>query len=446
MNTKTEQLGANQLGLIIEIEPADYAPGVDKAIKDFRHKASVPGFRQGMVPIGVVKKMHGAAIKADVVNKIIVDELHKYLTDNKISYLGEPILNHEKSTSDFEVENNNFMFFFEIGLQPVIDWSKTKFNEITEFLVEPTDEQVNNEISYLTRQYGTLSEPTEVADEDLMYGNITRVSTPEVEAFESTIFLQAIENKKIKKEFIGKKAGDSLTLDLKKAFDKKNSDIAKTLKIKEEEVADADTNINFEITRISRITPSEINEELYAKIFPGENFASEADFIAKVKTQLSSQFAESTRQKFMNDAITELVNNVEVDVPHDFMKKWLIQSNKETTAEIVDAEYEKSLDSIKWQLIENKLVQDNGINVSRQDIKDFIMDFFRNNYFKNSTDEDLEERLSTLAESSMKQEKDVKNIYDQLFDKKIEAALRGVLPVTQKSVTSEQFMEMVSKK
>ncbi len=446
MNTKTEQLGANQLGLIIEIEPADYAPGVDKAIKDFRHKASVPGFRQGMVPIGVVKKMHGAAIKADVVNKIIVDELHKYLTDNKISYLGEPILNHEKSTSDFEVENNNFMFFFEIGLQPVIDWSKTKFNEITEFLVEPTDEQVNNEISYLTRQYGTLSEPTEVADEDLMYGNITRVSTPEVEAFESTIFLQAIENKKIKKEFIGKKAGDSLTLDLKKAFDKKNSDIAKTLKIKEEEVADADTNINFEITRISRITPSEINEELYAKIFPGENFASEADFIAKVKTQLSSQFAESTRQKFMNDAITELVNNVEVDVPHDFMKKWLIQSNKETTAEIVDAEYEKSLDSIKWQLIENKLVQDNGINVSRQDIKDFIMDFFRNNYFKNSTDEDLEERLSTLAESSMKQEKDVKNIYDQLFDKKIEEALRGVLPVTQKSVTSEQFMEMVSKK
>ena len=128
------------------------------------------------------------------------------------------------------------------------------------------------------------------------------------------------------------------------------------------------------------------------------------------------------------------------------MKKWLLESNKETTAEIVDAEYEKSLDSIKWQLIENKLVADNGINITRQDIKDFIIDFFRSNYFQNNIEEDLEERLSTLAESSMKTEKDVKNIYDQLFDKKIEEALRATMPVELKSVTSEQFMELVSKK
>ncbi len=446
MNTRTEQSGSNQLGLIIEIEPADYTSGVEKAIKEFRTKASVPGFRQGMVPAGVVKKMHGPAIKADVINKLIVDELHKYLTDNKISYLGEPILNHEKSTSDFEAENNNFTFVFEIGLQPEIDLTKVKFDKVVEYAVEPNEEQIKNEIDYLTRQYGTLSEPTETADEDLIYGNITRVATPEVEAFESTIFLQAIENKKIKKEFIGKKAGDVISVDLKKAFDKKDSDVAKTLKIKEEEVATADTNINFEITRISRITPSEMNEEFFAKVFKDETIANEEEFLAKVKTQLTSQFSESTRQKFMNDAITELVKKVDIDIPHDFMKKWLLESNKETTAEIVDAEYEKSLDSIKWQLIENKLVADNGINITRQDIKDFIINFFRSNYFQNSTEEDLEERLSTLAESSMKTEKDVKNIYDQLFDKKIEEALRATMPVELKSVTSEQFMELVSKK
>ncbi len=446
MNIKTEQTGSNQMGLIIDLEPADYTTNVEKAIKDFRQKANIPGFRQGMVPVGLVKKMHGPAIKADEVNKVVVDQLHKYLTDNKIAYLGEPILNNDKSTVDFEAENGSFSFFFEIGIQPEIDLTKAKFDKVIDYSVEPTDEQVTKEIDYLTRQYGSLSEPEITEDEDLIYGNITRESTPDAEPFESTIFLQAIEVKKIKKEFIGKKAGDKINVDLKKAFDEKEADVAKTLKIKVEEVADTDTNITFEITRISRITPSEVNEELFGKIFQGEEIKTEEEFKTKLKEQLSGQFLEHTRQKFMNDAITELISKVDVDIPHDFMKKWLLQTNKETTPEMVDAEYDKTLDSIKWQLIENKLVVDNNINISRQDIKNFIIDFFKANYFKNSTDEDLEERLSTLAESSMKTEKDVKNIYDQLFDKRIEEALRNIIPTTKKVITAEQFSDIVNKK
>lgn len=446
MNIKTEQTGSNQMGLIIDVEPADYTTKVEKAIKDFRQKANIPGFRQGMVPVGLVKKMHGPAIKADEVNKVVVDQLHNYLTENKIAYLGEPILNNEKSTIDFEAKNGSFSFFFEIGIQPEIDLSKAKFNKVIDYSVEPTDDQVSKEIDYLTRQYGSLSEPEVTEDEDLIYGNITRTSTPEVEPFESTIFLQAIEVKKIKKEFIGKKVGDIINVDLKKAFDKKDADIAKTLKIKVEEVAEADTNIAFEITRISRITPSELNEDFYAKIFQGEEIKTEEDFKVKLREQLSGQFLEHTRQKFMNDAITELISKVDIDIPHDFMKKWLLQTNKETTPEMVEAEYDKTLDSIKWQLIENKLVADNNINITRQDIKNFIIEFFKANYFKNSTDEDLEERLSTLAESSMKTEKDVKNIYDQLFDKRIEEALRNIVPTTKKAVTAEQFSDIVNKK
>ena len=446
MNIKTEQTGSNQMGLVIEINTADYTPRVEKAIKDFRQKANVPGFRPGMVPVGMVKKMHGPAIKADEVNKIVVDELHKYLTDNKISYLGEPILNHEKSIVDFEKENADFSFYFEIGLQPAIDLAGVKFDSITEYEVEPAEEDVKKELEYLTRQYGTLSEPEIVGDDDLIYGNITRASEPEVEPFESTIFLQAIESKKIKKDFIGKKVTDVITFDLKKAFGDKLNEIAKTLKIKVEEVETTDANITFEITRISRITPSEVNEELFAKVFKDEEVKTEEDFMSKVKLQMSAQYAETTRQKFMNDAISELIKKVDIDVPHDFMKKWLLESNKDANAETLDAEYDKALDSIKWQLIENKLVEENNIQISRQDIKDFIMDFFRTNYFKNSTDADLEERLSTLAESSMKTEKDVKNIYDQLFDKRIEEAIKKVVPVSKKSIMADKFVELINKK
>ncbi len=446
MNIKTEQTGSNQMGLVIEISTADYTPRVEKAIKDFRQKANVPGFRPGMVPVGMVKKMHGPAIKADEVNKIVVDELHKYLTDNKISYLGEPILNHEKSIVDFEKENTDFSFYFEIGLQPAIDLAGVKFDSITEYEVEPAEEDVKKELEYLTRQYGTLSEPEIVGDDDLIYGNITRASEPETEPFESTIFLQAIESKKIKKDFIGKKVTDVITFDLKKAFGDKPNEIAKTLKIKVEEVETTDTNITFEITRISRITPSEINEELFAKVFKDEEVKTEEEFMSKIKLQMSAQYAETTRQKFMNDAISELIKKVDIDVPHDFMKKWLLESNKNANAETLDAEYDKALDSIKWQLIENKLVEENNIQISRQDIKDFIMDFFRTNYFKNSTDTDLEERLSTLAESSMKTEKDVKNIYDQLFDKRIEEAIKKVVPVSKKSIMADKFIELINKK
>jgi trigger factor len=446
MNIKTEQTGSNQLGLIIDVEPADYTERVEKAIKDFRQKASIPGFRQGMVPVGLVKKMHGPAIKADEVNKVVVDELHKYLTENKISYLGEPILNNDKSTVNFEAESGSFSFFFEIGIQPEIDLTKAKFDKVVDYIVEPTDEQTSKEIEYLTRQYGTLSEPEVTEDEDLIYGNITRESTPDAEPFESTIFLQAIDSKKIKKEFIGKKVGDKIAVDLKKAFEKNENDIAKTLKIKPEEITDADTNIVFEITRISRITPSEMTEEFYGKIFQGEEIKTEEEFKSKLKVQLTAQYTEHTRQKFMNDAITELVNKVEIDIPHEFMKKWLLQSNNDVAPETMEEEYAKSLDSIKWQLIENKLVAENNINITRQDIKNFIIEFFKANYFKNSTDEDLEERLSTLAESSMKTEKDVKNIYDQLFDKRIEEALRSIIPTTQKTVTAEQFTDIINKK
>jgi trigger factor len=446
MNIKTEQTGSNQMGLIIEINATDYNPLVEKGIKDFRQKASVPGFRPGMVPVGMVKKMHGPAIKADEVNKIVVDELHKYLTDNKISYLGEPILNHEKSTVDFEKENADFSFYFEIGIQPKIDLTGVKLDIITEYEVEPAEEDLKKEMDYLTRQYGTLSEPETVGDDDLVYGNITRASEPEVEPFESTIFLQAIEGKKIKKDFIGKKATDVLAFDLKKAFGDKPNEIAKALKIKVEEVETADTNITFQITRISRITPSEINEELFAKVFQGEDVKTEEEFMSKIKLQMGAQYAETTRQKFMNDAIAELIKKVDIDVPHDFMKKWLLESNHEATAEMLEAEYDKALDSIKWQLIENKLVEENNIQITRQDIKEFIMDFFRTNYFKNSTDADLEERLSTLAESSMKTEKDVKNIYDQLFDKRIEEAIKKVVPVAKQSIMADKFVEMINKK
>lgn len=446
MNITTEQTGSNQMGLIIEINSTDYAPRVEKAIKDYRQKANIPGFRTGMVPVGMVKKMHGPAIKADEVNKIIVDELHKYLTDNKVSYLGEPILNNEKSTIDFENEDGDFKFYFEIGIQPQIDLTKAKFATVNEYIVEPLEEDIKKELEYLTRQYGTLSEPETIGDDDLVYGNITRESTPDVEPFESTIFLQTIENKKIKKDFIGKKVSDVLSFDLKKAFGDKPNEIAKTLKIKVEEVETADTLIKFEITRVSCITPCQINEELFDKVFKGEEVKTEEEFIAKLKLQMGAQYTETTRQKFMNDAISELIAKVEVDVPHEFMKKWLLESNKEMTADVVDAEYDKSLDSIKWQLVENKLVEENKIQVSRQDIKDFIIDFFRTNYFKNSTDADLEERLSTLAESSMKTEKDVKNIYDQLFDKRIEEAIKKIVPVKAVVIAADKFVELINKK
>jgi trigger factor len=446
MNIKTEKVGSNQMGLIIEIESTDYSQKVENTIKDFRLKANVPGFRKGMVPLGMVKKMHGTAIKADEINKIITDELHKYLKDNNISFLGEPLLNEEKSISDLTIENANYSYYFEIGLEPEFDLKGAKFEKITDYEIEPSAEDIKKEVDYLTRQYGKLSEPETIADEDLVYGKVTRKSTPEAESFESTIFVQSIDSKKIKKDFIGKKSGDILSLDLKKAFTEDKAQIAKILKIKPEEVETADTLIDFEITTISRITPSEMNEEFYAKVFKDEEVASEADFMVKIKAQMSAQYSETSRQKFMNDAITSVVKGVEIDIPNEFMKKWLVQTNKELTLESVEAEYAKYQESIKWQMIENKLVKDNNIAITRQDIKDFIISFFKSNYFKNSTEPDIEERLDTLAESSMKTEKDVKNIYDQLFDKRIEEALRQILPIEKKSILAEKFIELINKK
>jgi trigger factor len=360
--------------------------------------------------------------------------------------LGEPVLNKEKSISDLEAENGSFSYYFEIGLEPEFEFKGVKFDKVTEYTIEPAEEDVKKEVEYRTRQYGTLSEPEITEEDDLVYGNVTLTANPDAEPFETTIFIQSIVGKKIKKDFTGKKAGDKLAFDLKKAFADDAAQISKVLKIKPEEVETADTAINFEITRISHITPSEINQELFNKVFQGEEIASEEDFMVKIKEQMGAQYAETSRQKFMNDAITAVVKGINVEIPNEFMKRWLLQSNKELTAEKLEAEYPTYLDSIKWQLIENKIVKENNIAISRQDIKDFIIAFFKSNYFKNSTDADIDERLDALAESSMKTEKDVKNIYDQLFDKKIEEALKQILPVEKKSILADKFVELINKK
>jgi len=447
MNIKTENTGNHQMGVIIEIEPADYTPQVDKAIRSFQQKANVPGFRQGHIPAGLVKKMHGPAIKAEEVNKIITDELHKYLVDSKLEILGEPILNQEKTVSDIEIENSSLSFYFDLGLQPDFEINTAKLPKITEYKIEASDKDIEKEILYMTRRFGKFEEPEICEETDLLYGDCVFSEVAEGEnnnPFESTLFLDAIDDKKISKEFVGKKIGDVVSFDLKKAF-KEDEQIAKVLKIKKEEVKDSKTAIIFTISKISRVIAAELNEELFEKVFPNQEVKTLEDFKSRIKEMSGAEYVQTSKSHFMNEAIKSLIDVVQIEIPDEFMKKWLVYSNKDLTIESVEAEYPKFRDSIKWQLIENKLVKDYSIVVSRDNIKNHIKDFFKNNYFQNSVEEDLDERLNTLADSALKNEKDVKNIYDQLFDNKINEALKQIFKVEQKNILAEEFVEMVSK-
>ncbi len=443
MNCTTENINDLELGVIIEIEPNDYLAEVETEIKKFRQKANIPGFRPGNVPTGMIKKMYGKSIKADIINKTVSDKLDNHIKENNITYLGEPIINEEKSTID--IENDTIQkFYFEIGIQPEFDLKSLKITGIKQYEIEATETQINDEFNQLKKRYGNVSSPESVEAEDLVMGEFLYSDELESAPVQTSIFVDLIEDKKIKKSFIDKKAEETIQFDVKKAF-KDAKHIAKALNIKESEVETAKSEIIFTVKSISRLTPSEVNEDLFKKAFPEKEIKNEEEFKTTIKETIEKEFIQYSEKKFVDEAIKEIIEKSDIKLPESFLKKWMIRTNDTITEENVDSEYERMNQSIKWQLIENSLVKENNIAIDMNSVKDYIREFYRV-YFKSaeqSADEEtMNESLEKIVEQAIQNKEDVKKIYEMLFDKKITEAIKNVVKPKSKKISFDEFIKL----
>ena len=434
MNIKNEKVNGDVQELTIEITKEDYAGKVETALKKYRRTAQVPGFRVGNAPMAMIKKMYEKSVTYDEVNNLMSQELYKYLSDNKIDIMLEPIPVEGKSKVDFD-NPDNFVFVYEYALQPQFDIDFNK--QVTQFHITASQEEIDNLVNQMQRRYGEYTSPEEVGEDDYISAKIND---------QDSFFFTKELNEEGRKAFTGKKVNDTVHVALRKIFeDEKN--VLKVLKIMDQPLEEGNQyEYDVTISSIGRIIPAELNEDFFKKAYPDGSITTKEQMEKNCAEQIERQWKDYTDRQFMNDAIGMLLDNVNITFPDEFIKRYILLTQKDMTAEKLEEKYADYQKSFKWQLIENKIVKDNNLNVTQDDVKAYVRNFFMTNYFSNFKEEDIKDRLDSLVNDALKKKEDVKNIYDQLYDAKIMDVLRKNFIIVEKSGSYDDFVAFASGK
>jgi len=447
MNITRENIDELNVVLKVEISKPDYEDKVENILKDHRKKANIKGFRPGMVPIGLVKKMYGRAVQIDEINKIVTENIQKYITDEKLEILGDPIPKaDEQEKIDFDTRED-FTFSFELGLTPAIDLNLTKKNKITQYDIIIDNKMKNDYLDNYTRRYGELRKADTTEDKDVIKGKLEAIDKdgtvlPEGPSIEETsLGIDIIREKKIKKQFIGKSLNASIDFDLKKAFPN-DTEVAGLLHKKKEEIADLEGNFRFTINEISRFHPAELGTELFNRIFGEGVVNSEEEFMKKIEDEISINLKRETDFKLMMDIKNLAIEKTDFNLPEEFLKKWLLKVNENTTPEQIEKEFDNFRKDLKWQLMRNKAARDNEVKISEEELLKEASNITRSQFQQYGLFYATEEQINNYAKETLKREEDAKRIADKILEEKVILLLKDLVKLENKSVSIEEFNKL----
>ena len=416
----------------IEICKEDYAANVENALKKQRRMAQVPGFRPGNAPMPMIKKMYEKSFIADEVNRMMFDELNKYIRENNIETLGEPLPVNDKTVVDFE-HPDKFVFVFEIASQKPFDINYEELPEITSYQIKATDEEIDRFVDDLRKRHGQYTSPETISDNDFV--------TVEFNENDNGNFYANDLSEAGKKLFIGKNVKEVVTANVLTLFDDENK-LATFLKTTPEMINKEEADMRaMTIKYIGHLEPAELNDDFFKKAYPKGEVKSVEELRKEGAAKVEAEYATSIRQKFMNDAITTLVDNLKIELPEEFLRRYILTAQEDMTEEKLNGEFDKYLNSFKWQLIENKLTKENNIQVTEENVRNYVRDFFMKNYFAQFNAEDVAERVDAMVADTLKNKDTVKNIYDQLFDEAIGNVLQQKMKTKVKKVTFKEFAD-----
>ena len=345
MNITKENIDALNAVVKVDIVADDYQAKVDQLLADYRKKADIPGFRKGHVPMGMIKKQYGKSIMIDEVNKLLQESLNKFLTEEKLDILGNPL---PRIKEDFNWDADTFTFEFELGLAPQFDVDVKSKNKITQYNIVATDELIDEEVKNIQSRYGKMSSLEEATE----HSNVTGTFVNEENEInkKGTFLVNDLKGKKNEKKVIGAKIGDVIELDTKKLFEDDHK-LQHILGVSHEEIHDLDITVSFTVEDITKTEPADLDKELFDKLFADGSVTTVTELREKIKEDAEKQFEQQGDQQLLN-AITEyLIENTKFDLPADFLKKWLATAGeKELTAEEAAAEFEKSEKGLRYQL------------------------------------------------------------------------------------------------
>lgn len=452
MNVSLTNVDSVNAIIQISVAKADYQEKLDSALKNFRKKANVPGFRPGTVPVGMVKKMYGKSILAEEINKLVGESLYGYIQENKLNILGEPLPNQEKQQAvDFAVEGD-YEFFFDIALAPEIKLSFTKKDKIAYYKIDINEEQVDKQIESYKANYGKYEKVEDGSKEtDLIRGVITELDGGQ--AKENGIVVEAgivmpsyIKDEAEQANFVGVKSGDVVTFNPGKAYAGNEAEIASLLHINKNEIAAISPEFSFAVTEITRYKEAELDQELFDKVFGAGVVKTDGEFKAKVKETISEQFAPDSDYKFLLDAKELLLNKVgELQFPDAFLKRWLLASGEERTVESIEESYPKIIEDLKFHLIKEQIAKDNNLNVESDDVKAIAMQTARAQFAQYGMMGLPDEMVENYANDMLKNKDNARNLLDRAMENKIIESLKSTLAIEEKIVTIDEFRKFFEK-
>ncbi|WP_419034370.1 trigger factor [Dysgonomonas gadei] len=452
MNVSLTNVDSVNAILQISVAKADYQDKLDSALKTFRKKANVPGFRPGTVPVGMVKKMYGKSIMAEEINKIVGESLYNYIQENKLNVLGEPLPNEEKQQAiDFATEGD-YDFYFDIALAPEIKLSLTKKDKVTYYKIDVNEELVDKQIESYKANYGKYDKIEDGAlATDLIRGTISELEGGK--AKEGGISVEAgvvmpsyMKDADEQAKFVGAKAGDVITFNPGKAYEGNETEIASLLHIEKDAVEAIAPEFKFEITEITRYKEAELDKDLFDKVFGADTVKDAAEFKAKVKETIEDQFAPDSDYKFLLDAKELLEKKVgDLQFPDAFLKRWLLASGEERTAESVEADYPKIVADLKFHLIKEQIAKDYDIKIENEDMKTIAMQAARAQFAQYGMMNLPDEMVENYANDMLKNKDNARNLLERAMENKIIDALKTKLGIEEKSISLDDFRKFFEK-
>ena len=440
MNITKENIDALNAVIKVAIVADDYRAKVDQMLSDYRKKADIPGFRKGHVPMGMIKKQYEKSIMIDEVNKLLQDSLNKFLTEEKIDILGNPIPKIEK---DFSWDSEVFSFEFELGLAPQFEVDLTSKKKVTQYVISADDALIDKEVENLQSRYGKMSAVDVIKDKT----NVTGTFVNEEQQIEnkSTINLSDLKGKANLKKFVGNKVGDVIELKTKGLFSDDHK-LEGALGLSNDQIHGLDIKVSFTIEETTEIELADLDQELFDKLFTDGSVKTVSELRKKIQEDAEKQFQQQADQQLLNSVTEYLIDNTSFDLPSAFLQKWLATvGEKELTPEQAVEEYNKSEKGLRYQLIQEKIIKDNDIKLDYEELKEYAKGFIRSQMaqFGNMNPEDAE--LDDIANRILTNQEEAKKLQDQLLSQKLMTFYKEKMTFKTKKVTYEGFIKEVYK-
>lgn len=435
--------------LTITVEDDDYKAEVEKTLKEYRKTANVPGFRPGQVPMGMIRRRFGSAVKMDAINKVLGDELQKYIADNNIAMLGEPLASEKQQPQDLE-KDGPYTFMFDIAVAPEFDIKLDANDTVDYYEVTADDTLIDSQVEMFASRMGQNVEADHYEDGDVLKGDLRQLDA-EGNTLEGGLTVEAasvmpkyLKSDDQKKLFDGCKPGDIITFNPSKAYEGSNYELSSLLKVDREKVAEYTGDFSYQITSVQHFEKHAVDQELFDLTFGKDAIKDEKEFREKIAEGLKAQLALDSDMKFLMDVRKYAEDKVgQLTYPDSLLKRIMKQNNKDKDQEFIDKNYEPSIKELSWSLIRSKIAVALGVKIEDEDVKSAAREMAKAQFAQYGMSNVPQEYVDNYADELLKKKEAQQQFVDRAIDAKLVEALKGVVTLNKKSVSLDEFNKMM---